>query len=272
MPSRSLIVARFVQNIVRSRPITPIGAEQILLDIQRLKSCLLQLPKLTGEGTGSSAALASYNRVVAKALGKIDIMLQVIMSPESPPEAFIDHYLVLIPCQSFSDFQKMLDLKGVKRQEQNNLLDLFLAKTSMMRDLADTSILSQLDMDTAGHSHTASPQVGFGNMSRPNLISAGASSIGGLGLGLPSLVNTSPNSTLAHNLTTLISSLPMLHGVSAGGAVAMASNLSASGTASRSGTPRAEQNAIFGTSEVGSKFGLKKIGRLFTQRDLSGQS
>ena len=33
-----------------------------------------------------------------------------VFSPQ-PPEEFVKNYLVLIPCQSFSDFQKMLDLK-----------------------------------------------------------------------------------------------------------------------------------------------------------------
>lgn len=33
------------------------------------------------------------------------------MSPEEPAEEFIRHYLMLVPCQSFSDFQKLLELK-----------------------------------------------------------------------------------------------------------------------------------------------------------------
>lgn len=262
-----LIVTRFTQAIVRARPISPIGAEQILLDLQRLKSCLLHLPKLTGEGSGSSTALASYNRVVAKSLAKVDIMLQVIMSPASPAEGFVDHYLVLIPCQSFSDFQKMLDLKGVKRSDQNNLLDIFLARTSLLRDLADTSVLSSLEMDVQG-AHTAHNP----SQSSQQLHSTSVnSSTSPFGLGLPSIMSnsTSPNSALAHNLNMLMHSLPMLHTTSTGAnSVIMGNSASASGTASRSGTPRLEQGA-FGHTEVSavSKFGLKKIGRLFTQRD-----
>ena len=33
------------------------------------------------------------------------------MTSEEPAEEFIKHYLVLVPCQSFADFQKVLDLK-----------------------------------------------------------------------------------------------------------------------------------------------------------------
>lgn len=41
----------------------------------------------------------------------IDTLLKVIMSPEEPAEDFVKHYLLLIPCLSFSDFQKVLELK-----------------------------------------------------------------------------------------------------------------------------------------------------------------
>ena len=32
------------------------------------------------------------------------------MSPLQPPEAFVRNYLILIPSQSFSEFQKVLDI------------------------------------------------------------------------------------------------------------------------------------------------------------------
>lgn len=78
------------------------------------------------------------------------------MSPESPAEDFVKHYLLLIPCQAYSDFQKVLDLKGVRRAEQNNLLDLFTAQTASTSGLAETSFLTTLEMDPAG---AASPVI-----------------------------------------------------------------------------------------------------------------
>jgi hypothetical protein len=48
---------------------------------------------------------------VTKSVGQIDTMIKVIMTPEDPAEDFVNNYLVLVPCQSFSDFQKVLDLK-----------------------------------------------------------------------------------------------------------------------------------------------------------------
>lgn len=173
------------------------------------------------------------------------------MCPDSPPEAFVDHYLVLIPCQSFGDFQKMLDLKGVKRQEQNNLLDIFLARTSLLRDLQDTSILTSIEMDGTGSTQMASNASGSGIT---------------LGSGLP----TSPNSALAHNLNLFMGSLPMLHG--AGGSTSQGG--SRSGTPSQSGYEASKGGTAMSAaypSQIGSPGmnsaafgGLKKFGRLFS--------
>lgn len=108
---------------------------------------------------------------------KIDTLLKVIMTPEAPAEDFVQHYLLLIPCQSFSDFQKVLDLKGVRRAEQNHLLDLFLAQTSTADGLADSSFLTSLDMDPPAGASVTSPS-GSG-VSSPALGAQGGLSAGG---------------------------------------------------------------------------------------------
>lgn len=109
-----------------------------------------------------------------------------------PAEEFVAHYLVLIPCQSFSDFQKMLDLKvsdvcffyrrvmlrvnlqqGVRRMDQNDLLDVFLTKTSTMTELSDTSSLSALDMDANVSTSlvVSSPQPPMTSLPAPGTVS-----------------------------------------------------------------------------------------------------
>lgn len=102
-----LVITKVTQTIVRCRPIPPIGAEQIILDLQALRTCLLSLPQTDP----AVPAASSYVRYVTKSVGRLDTILKVVMTSEDPAEDFITHYLVLIPCQSFSDFQKMLDLK-----------------------------------------------------------------------------------------------------------------------------------------------------------------
>ncbi|KAI5477878.1 GARP complex subunit Vps53 [Pseudohyphozyma bogoriensis] len=162
-----LVLAKFTQTIVRCRPIPQIGAEQILLDLQSLKTCLLHLPLAPGD---SAPVPMTYSRYVSKSVVKVDTLLKVIMTPEEPAEEFVKHYLLLVPCQSFSDFTKVLELKGVRRAEQNNLLDLFLAKTSTATGLSDSSFLSSLDMDPAPQSLISPPTSGVNS---PALASSG---------------------------------------------------------------------------------------------------
>ncbi|GAA6017676.1 hypothetical protein JCM11491_001165 [Sporobolomyces phaffii] len=160
-----LILAKFLQTIVRCRPIPQIGAEQLLLDLQGLKHCLMHLVLAPGD---SAPIPTSYSRYVSRSVQRVDTLLKVLMTPEEPAADFVRHYLLLIPCQSFSDFQKILDLKGVRRIDQNNLLDLFLARTSIASGLTDSSFLTQLDMDPTSQSLTSPSASGLNSPLAPN--------------------------------------------------------------------------------------------------------
>ncbi|KAG8803004.1 Vacuolar protein sorting-associated protein 53 [Serendipita sp. 398] len=69
------------------------------------------------------------------------------------------NYIILIGDSSFSNFQKILDLKGIPGIAQNNLLDHFLATTSTKDDLPSTSFLSALDMDPGTAQITTRPSL-----------------------------------------------------------------------------------------------------------------
>ncbi|KLO18398.1 hypothetical protein SCHPADRAFT_993623 [Schizopora paradoxa] len=174
----ALIMIRFTNAVVKSRPLREAGAEQLLLDLQELKLCLM---KLAGD------ASASFARNVSKSTSQLETLFKVIIPPADPAEAFIQNYTVLIGDASFSNFQKVLDLKGTPRVEQNALLDSFLSITSKKDDLADTSFLSTLDMDPPATSQT-------GGLTSPS----------GSRLNLPSLI-AGPNSGVDGLLSTLTS-------------------------------------------------------------------
>ncbi|GAA5834429.1 hypothetical protein JCM3766R1_005209 [Sporobolomyces carnicolor] len=163
-----LVLAKFMQTIVRCRPVAQIGAEQLLLDLQGLKHCLMHLVLAPGD---SAPIPTSYSRYVSRSIQRVDTLLKIIMSPEDPADNFVRHYLALIPCQSFSDFQKVLDLKGVRRADQNHLLDIFLARTSTASGLTDSSFLTQLDMDPTSNSLTSPSQSGLNSPLAPNHLS-----------------------------------------------------------------------------------------------------
>ncbi|KAJ7077323.1 Vps53-like protein [Mycena belliarum] len=139
----SLVLTKFTNVLVKSRPLKEIGAEQLLIDLQAVKACLLKIP-------GESLTTTTYTRGLTNSTTRLETLLKVIVTPVDPAEGFILNYTLLIKDASFSNFQKILDLKGTPKAEQNNLLDSFLTITSTNDDLEGTSFLSSLDMDPAG--------------------------------------------------------------------------------------------------------------------------
>ncbi|KAI9507909.1 Vps53-like protein [Russula earlei] len=136
----SLVITRFTNALVRSRPLKEKGAEQLLIDLSALKSCLLKLP-------GDALITPSYTRGVTRSTQRLEALLKVIVTPQDPAEGFILNYTLLIGDASFSNFQKIIDLKGTPRAEQNDLLDFFVTITSTKLELEQTSFLTELDMD-----------------------------------------------------------------------------------------------------------------------------
>ncbi|KAI9456566.1 Vps53-like protein [Lactarius psammicola] len=136
----SLVITRFTNALVRSRPLKEKGAEQLLIDLSALKSSLLKLP-------GEALTTAGYTRSVAKSTQRLEALLKVVVTPQDPAEGFILNYTLLIGDASFSNFQKIIDLKGTPRAEQNDLLDFFVTITSTKPELEQTSFLTTMDMD-----------------------------------------------------------------------------------------------------------------------------
>ncbi|KAG5717946.1 Vacuolar protein sorting-associated protein 53 like protein [Termitomyces sp. T112] len=162
----SLILAKFTNAIVKSRPLKEIGAEQLLIDLQQVKSYLARMP-------GEALTTSSYTRGLTKSTTRLEALLKVIVTPVDPAEGFILNYTLLIGDASFSNFQKILDLKGTPKAQQNALLDDFLTITSTKTDLDSTSFLSSVDMDPPG----------------PGQLGGSLVSPGGSRISLPSAIN-----------------------------------------------------------------------------------
>jgi hypothetical protein len=56
---------------------------------------------------------------------KIDQVLKTLQVRPSPPEALVQAYLIHIGDRSESNFKKILELKGIRKQDQPSLIDLF---------------------------------------------------------------------------------------------------------------------------------------------------
>ncbi|KAF8345521.1 Vps53-like protein [Amanita rubescens] len=152
----SLILAKFTNALVKSRPLKEIGAEQLLIDLQAIKAFLIKLP-----GDLQTATT-----------GRLEALLKVIVTPVDPPQGFILNYTLLINDASFTNFQKILDLKGTPKAAQNGLLD------TTKTDLQSTSFLSSLDMDPPMHPGASLVSPGASRVSLPLVIGASISGDG----------------------------------------------------------------------------------------------
>ncbi|KAI0829823.1 Vps53-like protein [Trametes gibbosa] len=156
------VLAKFTNSLVKSRPLLETGAEQLLIDLQAIKACLLKIP-------GEALITSNYTKSVTKHTTRLEALLKVIVTPVDPAEGFILNYTLVIGDASFSNFQKILDLKGTPKAAQNDLLDAFLTVTSTKSELDSTSFLSSLDMDPGQVATLTSP-----GSSRVSLLPGGA--------------------------------------------------------------------------------------------------
>lgn len=77
---------------------------------------------------------ATYIKRVNQVMTRIDPLLKTLQVRPSPPEGLVQAYLIHIGDRSETNFKKILELKGVRKQDQAHLLELF----SLHRDVART--------------------------------------------------------------------------------------------------------------------------------------
>ncbi|CAH1435177.1 unnamed protein product [Lactuca virosa] len=112
---------RFYLNIFKCKQISETGAQQMLLDTQAVKTILLDIPSL-GKQQQASGAAASYSKFVSREMSKAEALLKVILSPV---DSVADTYSALLPEGTHSEFQRILDLKGLKKADQQTILEDF---------------------------------------------------------------------------------------------------------------------------------------------------
>jgi hypothetical protein len=66
-----------------------------------------------------------YAKYVQRALSRAEILLKLLLSPHYPPESLVNNYIALTGDTQLHHFQRTLELKGLKRAEQQVLLDHF---------------------------------------------------------------------------------------------------------------------------------------------------
>ncbi|XP_075417359.1 vacuolar protein sorting-associated protein 53 homolog [Tenrec ecaudatus] len=115
-------IPKFITHLFKCKPISMVGAEQLLLDTHSLKMVLLDLPSIGSQVVRK--APASYTKIVVKGMTRAEMILKVVMAPHEPSVVFVDNYIKLLTDCNTETFQKILDMKGLKRSEQSSMLEL----------------------------------------------------------------------------------------------------------------------------------------------------
>ncbi|GAB6030212.1 Vacuolar protein sorting-associated protein 53 [Chamberlinius hualienensis] len=119
----SSFIPKFITHIFKCKPISTVGAEQLLLDTHMLKTVLLDLPSVGSKVMRKPPT--SFTKIVIKGMAKAEMILKVVMAPLDSPQCFVDNYLKFLPESDIYEFQKVLEMKGLKRSDQNMLIDVY---------------------------------------------------------------------------------------------------------------------------------------------------
>lgn len=138
-------IPKFINALYKCKSVSTVGAEQLLLDTHSLKTVLLDLPSI-GSAV-SRKAPASYTKIVVKGMTRAEMILKVVMAPAGDAnslKAFVENYIKLLADPDATNFQKVLDLKGLKRNDQSLMLDFFRTRAQQVLHPAASQINSPL--------------------------------------------------------------------------------------------------------------------------------
>ncbi|CAG8586437.1 16596_t:CDS:10 [Dentiscutata erythropus] len=136
-------VIKFMNALTKCKPISEVGAEQMLLDVHALKTSLLEMPTMGMENPAPPPP--TFIKIVNKGISKVETILKTVLTPHDPPEGLVENYILLIADKNISNFQKILEIKGLKKNEQQPLTEIFQQKILEHPELpASSSIMSSL--------------------------------------------------------------------------------------------------------------------------------
>ncbi|KAI0547042.1 Vps53-like protein [Xylaria curta] len=116
------IANTYIANIVQCRPVSEVGAEQMLLDKYVLTK---SFSTLLSHHNPSQPSPPAFTKRVNATMTRIDPLLKTLQVRPSPPEGLVQAYLIHIGDRSDTNFRKILELKGVRKIDQAHLVELF---------------------------------------------------------------------------------------------------------------------------------------------------
>lgn len=118
----TLFTHKYITNLFRCKLLSQGGAEQLLLDTHTLKRFLVDLPCYDSD---IKTAPTSYTKAAVKGMSKAEMVLKVVLVPHHPTDSFIESYFKLLPESNSVEFQRILEVKGLKKSEVNQLLEAY---------------------------------------------------------------------------------------------------------------------------------------------------
>ncbi|GJN70412.1 GARP complex subunit Vps53 [Purpureocillium lilacinum] len=162
------LATAYIANIVQCRPISEIGAQQMLVDKYALTKSFGTLMSHHNPSSNQQPPPSGFVRRVEHSMNRMDPLLKTLQVRSSPPEGLVQAYLIHIGDRSDTNFKKILELKGVRKQDQAHLIELFnIHKESGSNDklVQNSALLTPL-------------------MTGPHLSGSSSGGVGGVGLGV----------------------------------------------------------------------------------------
>lgn len=129
------ITLGYITAAMRTKPVSEIAAEQMLLDLYMLKGTLLELLSLWPQHDKvKQEKIESYRHATSKTVGKAENVLQVLHVKPEPIDAFVDNYLVFVGDRSVSNFRKILVAKNMR--QTSRVMDMFRSKAAENAELS----------------------------------------------------------------------------------------------------------------------------------------
>lgn len=141
----------------------------MLVDKYALTKALCTLLSFHNPQPTSQPPPAGFVRRVEQCMNRMDPLLKTLQVRASPPEALVQAYLIHIGDRSDTNFKKILELKGVRKQDHAHLLELFTIHRdgSTNEKLVQSSplltpLLSSANTGSAGGIGSINPSVALG--------------------------------------------------------------------------------------------------------------
>eukprot|EP00752_Nemacystus_decipiens_P002803 g2616.t1 len=110
----------FLSLILRQRRVNEMGTQQLLLDVYNLKTLMLKVPSLGLDPLQSTPVPVSYTKYVTKHMSKIEMVLKLVGTPQA---MLVERFQIMWPDGGGPDLQAIMTLKGMRKADQQMILD-----------------------------------------------------------------------------------------------------------------------------------------------------